>query len=418
MAESLGADPLARDYSRVADDLAFWQAIAEWNSFLATVGPVTNLTSQSSAAALDALGSLKPEVRRLSFASEPLRLLSVSLEQSRDLTPAKVAGIRVKLEKVLRSMYGMRVDGVVFQVRDDEADERKQYYCLRQDRPLGTKTQQFKYVVDWPDPTGVTWPTRSLRFFPRSDSPEDGFEVTDSPQKLVAVKCLALLEGLPADNARTADVARALVAILAACAGQADAPPRTAVFDPCLHAILLRYVLLAAVDGHPTVRAALVKAVEKTEAGKDHHGMDIAIRDVDNDAFSAALDPEKQHASVTIQDARRDCLRFIAEVREGAEKADAMLRDEEARLAAIELPTIETAGRLRKLRDGAWAISGGESTKRAGSVVHVLRRSGAQAVLEPIGLCGPDGQLPSGTNNTARAGDPVFLKQPHRTEKE
>ena len=218
-------------------------------------------------------------------------------------------------------MYGTRVDGVVFQVRDDEADDTRRFYCLRQDRPLGTKTQQFKYVVGWPDPTGATWPTRSLLFFPRSESPEDGFEVTDSPQKLVAVKCLALLEGLPAENARTADVGRALVAILAACAGQADAPRGPPVFDPCLHAILLRYVLLAAVDGHPTVRAALAKAVEKTEAGKDHQGMDIAIRDVDNEAFSAALDPEKQYASVTIRDARRDCLKATRSAVAGATAA-------------------------------------------------------------------------------------------------
>jgi len=418
MAESLGTDPVAREYSRVADDVALWQAIAEWNDFLTTLGPVANLTSQSSAAALDALGSLKPEARRLSFTSEPLQSLSTALEQSRDLTPAKVAGIRTKLEKVLRSMYGTRVDGVVFQVRDDEADERKQYYCLRQDRPLGSKTQQFKYVVGWPDQTGVTWPTRSLRFFSRSDRPEDGFEVADSPQKLVAVKCLALLERLPAENGRTADVASGMVAILKACAERADAPREPPVFDPCLHAILLRYVLLAVVDVHPMVRAALAKAVEKTEAGKDHNGMDIQIRDIDNDAFAAAIDPEKQYATVTIRDARRDCIRFIGDVREGAEKAGAMLQDEQARLAGIELPSIKIAGRLRKLRDGAWAISGGEPIQRQESVIHVLRRSGVEVILEPVGLCGSDGQLPSGTKITARAGDPVFVKQPRGTVKE
>lgn len=418
MAESLGTDPLARDYSRVADDVSVWQAIAEWNDFLTKLGPVENQTSQSAAAALDALGSLKPEVRRLSFAIEPLRELSVSLEQSRDLTPAKVAGIRVKLEKVLRSMYGTRVDGVVFQVRDDEANERKQYYCLRQDRPLGTKTQQFKYVVGWPDQTGVTWPTRSLRFFPLSDKPEDGFEAADAPQKLLALKCLAFVERLPAENARTGDLARALVAILTASAGQADAPRKPPLFDPCLHAILLRYVLLATVDGHPIVRTALTKAVEKTAAGQDRNGMDIQIRDVDNEAFADALDPEKQYASVTIRDARRDCIRFIEEVRQGTERAAAMLQDEQVRLAAIELPRIKVAGRLRKLRDGAWAISGGEGMQRQESVVYVLRRSGVEIILEPVGLCGSDGQLPSGTKITARAGDPVFLKQPHGTVKE
>jgi len=418
MAESLGTDPVAGDYSRVADDVTIWQAIAEWNDFLTKLGPVENQTSQSAAAALDALGSLKPEVRRLSFAIEPLRELSVSLEQSRDLTPAKAAGIRVKLEKVLRSMYGTRVDGVVFQVRDDGPDERKQYYCLRQDRPLGTKTQPFKYVIGWPDQTGVTWPTRSLRFSPRSDRPEDGFEVVDSPQKSVAVKCLSLLEGLPAENGRTADVARALVAILKNCAEQPKTPREPPVFDPCLHAILLRYVLLATVDVHPMVRSALAKALEKTEAGKDQNGMDIQIRDVANEAFAAALDPEKQYASVTIRDARRDCIRFIEEVREGAEKAATMLQDEQARLAAIELPRMKVAGRLRKLRDGAWSISGGEPTQRQGSVVHALRRSGLDVILEPVGLCGSDGQLPPGTKITARAGDPVFVKQPHGTVKE
>jgi hypothetical protein len=407
LAKSIGNDTVGRDYARVADDVALWQAMADWNAFVADLGPLGSVTAAKAKSACDARTAWKPEMHALSCVRESADWLPKFLEQRREMTPEKVIATQSMLEKILKSKYGTQVDGVVYATEETAAGDLKSklFYCLRKDRPVGTEPTNTAYVIAWPDARGA-WDTKRLRFDPKI------YAVEDSPQKQLATACLKLVESLASQEAVSVDAATKVVEVLTVCgngvkrAARAESP----ALDPLLHAILLRYVLLETVKVHPMVQTALAPALRMAETGKDPKGEDVQVKDVDNSLFEQALNPETQHAGLPIQDARRQCSAFIREVREGAERASKALRGDAARVDRAAVARFEVAGRLRRQRDGGWWISGGVPEKRGGKEVFVLHRAGSDANLDAIGVCDERGQISAGTKVAGRAGDPVFLR--------
>lgn len=407
LAKSIGNESVGRDYARVADDAAYWQAIADWNAFVADLGPLGSVTAAKAKSACDAKTSWKPEILALSVVRDSADWLPAFLEQRRDVTPEKIAATRLMLERILKSKYGTQLDGVVYATEEpaEGPPKLKLYYCLRKDRPVGTEPANMAYAIAWPDAKGA-WATKRLRFDPTI------YAVEDSLQKQLATECLRLVESLASKDANSAEAALGVVELLRKCSGGVARGPKigTPAIDPLLHAILLRYVLLESVKVHPMIQTALAPALRMVEAGKDPKGEDIQIKDVDNSLFEQALNPETQHAGLPMQDARRQCEAFVQEVREGAERAAKALQDDAARLERTAAARFEVAGRLRKRRDGGWWISGGVAEKRGGKEFFVLHRVGSDANLDAIGVCDERGQIPAGTKVAGRAGDPVFLR--------
>lgn len=407
LANSIGDESVGRDYARVAEDAAYWQAIADWNAFVADLGLLGAVTAAKATSAGDARATWKSEIRELSCARDSEKWLPAFLEQHRNMTPEKIAATRLTLEKILKSKYGTQLDGVVYAKEDsvEVALRRKLFYCLRKDRPAGTEPVGMAYVIAWPD-AKEAWGTRRLRFDPET------YAVEDSPQKHLAAECLKLVESLATQDANSAAAARGVVDVLRKCSGGDvhDPKMRTPAIDPLLHAILLRYVLLETVKVHPMIQNALAPALRMAEAGKDAKGEDVQVKDVDNALIEQALNPEMQHKGLPIEDARRQCDAFIREVREGAERAAKALWDDVARVERAAMARFEVAGRLRRSRDGGWWISGGVPENRSGKEFFVLHRVGSEANLDAIGVCDERGQIPAGMKVAGRAGDPVFLK--------
>ena len=413
MSRSLdGDDPVARDYQQVADDVASWEAVAEWNDLATRIGDVAGITARTAGSVLEKIDSVSPDVRRLSCARDVLGRLPGVLKECRELTPDKVAAIRGVLEKIFRSQYGTQLDGVIFRPQETGTDAGKQFYCLRKDRPVGNEPpKNVKYVTGWPDTKG-NWPTKTHKFEAPGDDGEVRDVLLDSAQKRLALACLAIVEAFPTEDALRGDVDRRLVAVLKTCA-EGPEPVRRAgqpSLDPCLHAILLRYVLLETSKANGTIRSELAGPLQKLNAGKGKDGQDIQIKGVDNEMLTAALDPEKQHADLVIQDAREACRQFIADVAQGATRAEKRLHDEEAKLASMGLARFQLCGRLRRLQDGGWSISGGDAANRCGRAIFVPQRSGIEINLNQVAVCDERGHIAAGTKVSARAGDPVYLQ--------
>lgn len=399
IADDLGSGPVARDYNDVARNHATWQSLAEWRRFLESLVAPATLTAETAKALLEKLNSLSPEAKGLRDAKGAISWLKPALERVTESTPDKLEQLQSALTKILDGQHGEGVDGVVW--TKDELPYPL-YYCLLKDRPLAHQKKTIKYVSGRPDPQG-NWPQKQLTFDPEIH------DVTDSPQKLLALSCKKVMQS-PPDGSAAVD--RLAANVVMACAAGSPATGAGPNIDPCLQAILLRFLVKTACDGSPLLKKELAPLLTNVSAGTDARGKEIMLKGVDNEVFGAVLDPEKQDDGAWVRVNRERCAAFVKLAAREAEKAARFIDARELDVARRykDLRHYQCVGRLRKLAEGGWAIGGGDPTARAGKQLFIAGGLRDDHRMLPCVECDAKGGIPPGSEVNGRAGEPVFIE--------
>lgn len=397
--EDVGSGPSSRDYIAVARDHSLWQAVAEWQGFVAQLGNPTTFDAKIAEETLARLRALKPETMRLFDARETKRWLEPALEQLMANTPAKIDEFKGRLRGKLESKHGYKLDAVVWE--KPPQPEYPRYYCLKKERPLPDKKKTVKFVTRHPDKQG-NWPTDSLQFDPEQH------QVANAPQKIIALACEQVVEHSPHAGFV---IDRVGVEVLQKCVNSAKPDAGQIAVDPCLHAILLRYLVADACDASPFLKRNLAKSAKNVEAGTLPNGDTRILVGVDNDVFSAVLDPTKQDEEAWVRDERRKCEEFVKLVATEVAGAlnDINARDQSLVRNSAAIPQFRCVGRLRRLAAGGWTISSGDPGARAGKQLFIAGGPQDDYKMVPCLTCDSKGQVPPGSTVKARAGEPVFV---------
>lgn len=399
IADDLGSGTISRDYNDVARDDAEWNAYADWRVFVEALGEPQQLTSDKAKALLEKLRELRPDVLRLPAASSVKVWLEPVLKQAAANTPDSLHALEDTFKKILDSQFGAELDGVIWQ---EGILPYPRYYCLLRDRPLPGQRKQVTYVTGLPD-AQKNWPQRKLSF-------NADYVVADSPQKQLTSSVKMKMDAVAGRDMTTVD--RLAVTVVQA-SSVLENPPATGVsIDPCLHALLLRFLVDSACNASAVMKSSLVESLEAMDAGVAPDGQKLLIRGVDNEAFSQSLDPAKQDEGAWIHTNRSKCEAFLKLVaREAAMAAQTIdAREKEIHQRYQDLRYYVCVGRLRRSSAGGWAISGGRAEARADKELFVA--GGARNSHSMVGIvkCAADGGIPPGASLPARAGDPVFIE--------
>jgi len=399
IADDLDSGVLARDYTAVARDHAEWLAIAEWQRFRAGLNDPAKLTAEQAEELLAKLRSLDPNVARSYGFKEAKPWLEPALERVVDNTTEKLDELKGAFVRIFESQHGERVDGVIWK-RD--VLQYPRYYCLLQDRPLPGQKKSVKCVNGRPDAAGE-WPMKVLSFDPAD------YEVADSPQKSIAMKCKSVVE---ASSGGTAAIDRLAINVIRECSS--DWPPAagTPSLDPCLHAILVRFLVARACEASPSVKELLPKSLADLNAGNAPDGQPLILKGVENEVFTAVLDPQKQDQGAWVHANRAKCEAFVKRATHEASEAARVIEARERDLAQRfrSLSHYRCVGRLRKRAEGGWAISGGDPEIRAGKQLLIAGGVREGFKMVPCVQCDANGGIPPGSDVPGRAGDPVFLE--------
>ncbi|MCE9629122.1 MAG: hypothetical protein K8S94_00175 [Planctomycetia bacterium] len=399
IADDVGSGGVARDYEAVARDHAEWLAIAEWQTFLASLDQPAKLTPEQAKGLLEKLRSLGPDVARSHGCKEARPWLEPALERASANMPEKVDELKGAFVTILESQHGERIDGVIWK-RDVLPYPR--YYCLLQDRPLADQKKSIRYVNGRPD-AAREWPTKTL-WFDAAD-----YEVADSPQKSIALKCKSVTEAF---SGGASAIDRLAIDVIRECSSEWQPPAGHPGLDPCLHAILVRFLVARACEASPSVKELLKKPLIDLNAGAAPDGQPLILKGVDNEVFTAVLDPQKQDDGAWVRANRAKCEAFVKlvahEASEAARTIEARERDIEQRFRSLS--HYRCVGRLRKRAEGGWAISGGDPVIRAGKRVLVAGGASEGSTMVPCVQCDANGGIPPGSDVNGRAGDPVFLE--------
>ena len=235
------------------------------------------------------------------------------------------------------------------------------------------------------------------------------YEVTDSPQKSIALKCKAVVEE---SSGGTAAIDRLAIDVIRECSSDWRPPAGQPGIDPCLHAILLRFLVSRACEASPSVKELLPKSLADLNAGNAPDGQPLILKGVENEVFTAVLDPQKQDQGAWVHANRAKCEAFVKraahEASEAARTIEARERDLAQRFRGLS--HYRCVGRLRKRAEGGWAISGGDPEMRAGKQLLVAGGVREGAKMVPCVRCDANGGIPPGSDVPGRAGDPVFLE--------
>lgn len=399
IADDLGPGVVARDYAAVANDHADWTAISEWRRFVGDLVEPPNLSPEHAETLLKRLRGFDPNNVRLRAIKDGNRWVEPWLERVVSYTTKDLDRLKLALIKILESQHGEGIDGVIW---EQDRLPYPRYYCLLKDRPLADRKRTLRYLIGRPDAQGE-WPKKPRTYDPTAD------EVADSPQKSLAIRCKAALE---APSGRTSAIERAVLEVILESSRDLRPPPGTPDIDPCLHAILVRFLVARVGETCPAVAELLPRSLAETAAGNAPDGQPLILKGVDNEVFTAALDPERQDDGQWVRANREKCAEFVQltarEAGEAALAIEARERDLINRLHSIAC--FRCVGRLRRRAEGGWAVSGGDSTMRAGKRLLVVgdRQKGVDMI--PCVQCDADGEIPAGSHVAARAGDPVFVE--------
>lgn len=405
IADDLGSGVIARDYISVARNHADWQAIAEWRKFVTRLQAPTTLSSEKANNALDGLRALAPEVMRLDSFKTTKPWLEPALERAVADTDDKLKHLKAAFLKRLESRYGEELDGVMW---EKGVLPYPRYYCLLKDRPTPDQVKSVKYVTGIPDAQN-TWPQKTLQF----GTPQLGNEVNqvaDSPQKRLALECKKAVE---INRATGAVIDRLAVDVVRAASSPRKPPDGEPSLEPCLHALLPRFLVVAACDASPAVKATLVQSLaDIQDAGADASGVPNMLKGVDNNVYGAVLDPEKQADGAWVHANRAKCAAFISRVAKEIGEASRIIeaREQEAARRYLALSHYRCVGRLRRLAAGGWEVSGGDPAMRAGKPLYMAGSASEEYKMVPCVECDANGGVPPGSNVNARAGDPVFIE--------
>lgn len=176
--------------------------------------------------------------------------------------------------------------------------------------------------------------------------------------------------------------------------------------------MLLRFLLEQACKECPALAECFTSTLAIINSGNTPNGTPIIIKGVDNEAFVAALDPEKQNADAWVQVQRGKCADFVKSVANEADATDRTLADRTNDITSKwrELRQYRCVGRLRKLPGGSWTISGGTASDRAGRQLLIAGGVRDGFVLLPCVTCDDKGAIPAGTDVKANAGEPLYIE--------
>ena len=108
-----------------------------------------------------------------------------------------------------------------------------------------------------------------------------------------------------------------------------------------------------------------------------------------------------------------------------ADFVERVARDADATLQSITTQTMKLnahdrdlrqfrcVGRLRKLPEGGWTISGGDAALRAGKRLFTAGGLRDSFKFLPCATCDDKGTIPTGTDVKARAGEPLYIEIPN-----
>lgn len=399
IADDLGSGVIARDYAAVASDHVDWTAISEWRRFVGDLVEPPILSPEHAETLLKRLRGFDPNNVRLRAIKDGNRWVEPWLERVVSYTTKDLDRLRLAFIKILESQHGEGVDGVIWE-RDVLPYPR--YYCLLKDRPLADRKRTFRYLVGRPDAQGE-WPKKPRTYDPTA------YKVADSPQKSLALRCKAALEA-PSGGPLAID--RFVIAAILESSRDVRPPPETPEMDPCLHAILVRFLVARVGEVTPAVAELLPRSLDETVAGNAPDGQPLMLKGVDNEVFTAALDPERQDEGQWVRANREKCARFVELTAQEAGEAALSIEARERDLMRLfhNMSSYRCVGRLRKRAEGGWAVSGGDSTMRAGKRLLVVggRQKGSDMVS--CVQCDANGAIPAGSHVAGRAGDPVFVE--------
>ncbi len=399
IADDLGGGIIARDYKDVAREHAEWKAYADWRTFVEALVEPRHLTSDTAKTLLEKLRGLRPDVLRLPAASSATKWLEPVLKQAAANTTDSLTALEATFVKILDSQFGAEVDGVIWEAG---TSQYPRYYCLLRDRPLATQKKQIKYVSGLPD-AQKNWPQKNLFF-------DGDYKVADSPQKILALAGKLALDTTLDREATTVD--HLAVSVVHACSRPENPAAGGVSIDACLHALLLRFLVASACDASSVMKVSLVESLTAMDAGAAPDGQKLLLRGVDNEAFTASLDPTRQDDGAWIHTNRAKCKEFVEvvarEVVEAAQTIEA--REKEIAGRYQDLRHYVCVGRLRRSSAGGWAISGGSADVRANNRLFVPGGPQNNHTMVDIGNGTLDGGIPPGASLSARAGDPVYIE--------
>jgi len=400
IAADIGPSPIARDYAAVAENHAAWQALADWTGFVTSLKNPAEMTATEATAAIEKLQALAPETMRLPTAKAASIWLEPALKRFKGKTDEDLKVLREDLVRRLNGTYGEALDGVI---SAKGSTEYPRYYVLLRDRPLPDARKRIDYVTGLPD-ARKNWPTKQLSFDP------DKHLVVDSPQKRHAENCKNLLKREAAAGPTKLDeIAVAFIKSCAAPSQPADGEPG---IDPCLHAILVRFLVDQTSKNRPDLAPAFAKSLALINCGNTPEGPPIMIHGVDNDAFAAVLNPEQQNSDAWIQTQRTKCADFLRVVIEEADAAETAVAEKSLLLSGQyrALRRFRCVGRIRKFAEGGWGITGGDAAMRSGKEMLTIGGGLDSCRLVPCATCDQKGAIPFGTDVKARAGDLLYVE--------
>lgn len=403
IAKDIGPGPIARDYAIVADNHAAWNANGEWNRFVTDLGNPTGFTAEEANAVLEKLKALGPETKRLPDVVAAERWLIPALQRMQTRTDDNLKTLQKELVRRLDSVYGEAIDGVV---TEKDVTDYPRYYCLLEDRPLPEANKRFSYVTGIAD-AAMQWPKKQLFFDP------EVYRVTDSPQKRLALACKKIVEHETAADAAAIDTLA--LEVIQACAALPKPAAGELSIDPCLHAILLRFLLDQACKGSPTLAEGFTKSLAIINSGNSPDGQAIMIKGVDNKVFKAVLDPARQNSEALVEAGRVKCSDFVERVARDADATFQSITVHTKKLDAQyhDLREFRCVGRLRKLPDGGWTISAGDAALRAGKKLFTVGGVRDSFNFLPCATCDDKGTIPTGSDVKGRAGEPLYIEIPN-----
>jgi hypothetical protein len=403
IADDLAGSPIARDYGDVARDHTSWKALAEWEALLPRLKAAPRASSDEALLLRKLLENLPDEVDQLGFVRSTKTWMDPLLARAEEFSEARLEDAEESLRTLFGGRYGTTIDAVAWEKKSPEP--RPLRYFLLFDRPLPDKPRGVPHLVAWQN-KGV-WQKKNWLFDPAT------YVIDDAPQKVIASRCLDIVERMPTTKATAWAVDRFAVEILACCSEQRPPlQPGGVSIDPCLHALLLRYVVLDLCELSSFVAARLKESLKLVQAGFAPDGQPIQIKGADNFAFTIILDPAAQHSQAVALAARKACDTFLETVRREVKAAGEQLAAEQAAITHkhASLTGYTCVGRLRRSRGGRWSVSGGTPATRQNCTLYVLKKDRSPLDMAECVTCGDDGTIPAGKKVDGRAGDPVYIK--------
>lgn len=372
----------SRDYEEVAEDVALWQALDEWNGFVRVLKPWAELSPADAKVASDRLAGLSAEVRKFDFVADFVSRAEPAVQaMNRPLN---------QLDADLRDWVNrewVRELAWVVTLSRDQPPAVQSYYC-RLEKPQ-LELGGFKYQRQWK--FGGQWPPmeaeKDMLLFP-------GRQVKRSPQAIlgdqIENECLVHLPdqspGLRCDE------------MLLSCL---DLVVKAEQVDPLVRVVNIRKFIKTGRESCETFRGARVTQVWERLSDRNGEIEGIAAGDI-----TEFLDPKRdknrayQLASKQAQRLASAVPPAVTEIRERIERDRRFLTDP-------GVPKYACVGRLDRSPEGrlAFVPCGKPITKGS---VYVASAAGR---MELAGSLGDDGRFEPKASRSFRAGSPCYARR-------